>query len=915
VTAESVIKGNRKGNRRIGQRVAARLLARLLSQWGFAVVAWTLLLLVPMSLLLFDDAALRRTSIEQQAAALARASANTLDREFVAAQGLLAGLAGSPALESDAPARFYVQAFDAPKPPGSWIVLLGPDGTQYLSTLRPYGAVLPPASEATSRALAKIQARRQSAILNVSPTPPLEMESVGFGVPVLRHGEVSSVLALMMAKESLMRRFDEVHLPAGWCRVIRDDTAAVILRWPPVTPVFSDQASGCSETMASFPAQSQATGSNIAIAVPKSELEAPMRRALTLIGSGGLALVAIMGLAFLIDARFNRPFQARLAADEERFRMMADTVPSILFVTDADGRCEYVNRRFYEYTGMAPGTALGLGWVGAVHPEEQRRVVGNLMRPAPGDDLRLNEIRLRSREGSYRWFLWRSRPSRRQDGSVLKWFGSSSDIDDIKQSASALRRINERLSAVLSSIDECYYTMDTQWRITHINLQAASFFGKPPDELLGRSIYEVVPELGGSAIEADLTRALRERVPVRLECRSMTRTDRWIAATCYPWTEGVSVFFRDVTRQQNTEIALGRTQELLQQTMDALSAQIAILDENGTILAANAAWQQIAGRMGCGVGCDYLAACSTQVADAMQAQQMLGLLKAVLQREQRDGLVYYARQDDKGSRWFQMRATRFDAAQGPRIVVAHEDITEIKLAETGLRDLTSRLLRVQDDERRRMARELHDTTAQNLAAAILELDRLRHSIPIVDQASEQICDQLRALIECALQEIRTLSYLLHPPLLDELGLTSALRWYVRGFERRSGIAVSLTLPDDLGRMPGTVESALFRVVQEALTNIHRHSGSATAQIRLTRSAGQVALEIKDQGRGMQPHDGTDPPLLGVGVSGMRARLHQLGGELSIRSTARGTTVTATVSLERLQAPSSADELTSHAISE
>jgi two-component system NarL family sensor kinase len=384
---------------------------------------------------------------------------------------------------------------------------------------------------------------------------------------------------------------------------------------------------------------------------------------------------------------------------------------------------------------------------------------------------------------------------------------------------------------------------------------------------------------------------------------------------CYPWTEGLSVFFRDVTRQKGAEIALKRTQELLQQTMDALSAQIAILDEKGTILAANAAWRQFADGMACGVGRNYLAACPALVPDAAQAQQMLAVLKAVLQEKQREGLVYYARPVETNPRWFQMRATRFDSGQGLRVVVAHEDITEIKQAEAGLRDLASRLLRVQDDERRRMARELHDTTAQNLAAAILELDRLRQSLPASNKGSDRAWDDLRALVESALQEIRTLSYLLHPPLLDELGLASALRWYVRGFENRSGIAVALTVKEGFGRLPAAAESALFRIVQEGLTNIHRHSGSATAQIHLARSADQVVLEIRDRGHGMPDQGSADPALLGVGVSGMRARLHQLGGDLSIQSTDRGTTVTAVLSLERVLSISAADEIASRAVAE
>ena len=205
-----------------------------------------------------------------------------------------------------------------------------------------------------------------------------------------------------------------------------------------------------------------------------------------------------------------------------------------------------------------------------------------------------------------------------------------------------------------------------------------------------------------------------------------------------------------------------------------------------------------------------------------------------------------------------------------------------------------------------MARDLHDVTSPNLVAAALDIDRAYKALSGFDEPTKEALEEARALVEQALQEIRTLSYLLHPPLLDELGLGAALGWYVRGFENRSGITVALTVPEKMERLPAAAEGALFRVVQESLTNIHRHSGSATAQIRLTSSQSEIVLEVSDQGRGMQEMANPDRigiVSLGVGLSGMRMRLNQLGGELSIRGTARGTTVRATISLDRLDSMS------------
>jgi signal transduction histidine kinase len=223
-----------------------------------------------------------------------------------------------------------------------------------------------------------------------------------------------------------------------------------------------------------------------------------------------------------------------------------------------------------------------------------------------------------------------------------------------------------------------------------------------------------------------------------------------------------------------------------------------------------------------------------------------------------------------------------------------------KYADIELQGLTARLLRSQDDERRRIARELHDVTAQNLGTITINLtgllqDRFRPSDVL------RILVECRALSEQSLNELRTLSYLLHPPMLDQAGLVFALEWYIDGFIKRSGVRVGLVVPPDLSRLPPDVEMALFRVVQECLINIHRHAGSSTAEIRLERRGGQVVLKVKDQGCGLPANgevgEADEIVSVGVGIPGMRQRLSQLGGSLEIETGDHGTTVTAVVPLE------------------
>src|SRR3984957_6155677 len=333
--------------------------------------------------------------------------------------------------------------------------------------------------------------------------------------------------------------------------------------------------------------------------------------------------------------------------------------------------------------------------------------------------------------------------------------------------------------------------------------------------------------------------------------------------------------------------------------VETMNEGAATLDKDGTVLYGNASFAGILG-----VPVEELIGTPLQKHFSIQEQEKLEkLIENGLQGESR-GEVTLTNSES------QRRLVRLSLSPvqdfGMRtICVIATDMTELaganealKASEDTLRNLSGRLLRLQDEERRRISRDLHDVTGQKLALLSMDLSGILKNKEVAN------CEEINRLLLESIglsnevnKEIRTLSYLLHPPLLDELGLPSAVEWFAQGFENRTGIHVTVDVPSSFVRLAQDAEVALFRIVQESLANVHRYSGSATAFVRARSDGGEVRLEIGDVGKGMN-HESkkTNVPShapLGVGIQGMRERVRQLSGTLEITSQpGKGTLVTA-----------------------
>ncbi len=242
--------------------------------------------------------------------------------------------------------------------------------------------------------------------------------------------------------------------------------------------------------------------------------------------------------------------------------------------------------------------------------------------------------------------------------------------------------------------------------------------------------------------------------------------------------------------------------------------------------------------------------------------------------------------------------------EGLLVTSAIRDITERKRAEQRiaeqtqqlyeanreLRHLSSRIVAIRDEERRRLGRELHDSQGQYLAAIKMNLEMIETTDSALSNVQRTGLKEAINLLERSMREIRVISHLLHPPLLDEIGLQAVVPWYLNSFSERSGIQIDLEMPGEVTKLPDQIELAVFRVMQVCLTNVHRHSGSKVAKVKIVPQETSITLEVSDQGQGLSAH--SDSRVVGVGITGMRERVRELGGEFEIKSSADGTVVKA-----------------------
>ena len=575
---------------------------------------------------------------------------------------------------------------------------------------------------------------------------------------------------------------------------------------------------------------------------------------------------------------------------------------------DSQGATRMLSENLYHLIGQDPkqGPITVEEALDRIEPRDAAIVRENLARAVREGAPFEQEIRYRRPDARVRTFHIRCVPVLDESKNVTRMVGVARDLTEKREAQRALRESERHYRILLNSLkDHAVLTLNPQGYVTNWHNAAEQMLGFSGQEALGMHLSRFYP-----AEDISSEKPIREIDQVLREGRFEGEGWRVRKDGSRFWAEvviaqlrddedqllGFAVVTRDITERKRTEEELAKRESLLAEAESLANLGSWELDLRTGDMTWSLQLYRILGyepAQNMPTFVEFARLIRLDLKDEMHhdspaASSHRYPIESVVRRELLDG----------SKRILHTRAWPSHSGSGEplRIIGTTEDVTERTERETELRRLSRQLLHTRDAEQRRIARDLHETAVQSMAAIKMMLGRIRNLVP---KSNKQARDLVRSTTEVAdeiIREVRTISHLMHPPLLDEGGLYPALHWYARGFSERSGIAANLHMDEGFGRLPRDTEIAVFRIVQEALTNVHRHSGSRDAIIRVVRSDAGVRVEIEDHGKGMpllSGPAGEKDVQLGVGTAGMRERVAQLSGTFEIRGApTKGTIVTA-----------------------
>jgi len=638
--------------------------------------------------------------------------------------------------------------------------------------------------------------------------------------------------------------------------------------------------------------------------------------------------------------------------EREYTKAILNTVIDPLVVLDTKLQVQTANRAFYALFGLSRNEIDGISIRELGNKEWQTSEAWKSIEAILSGDgqFRAVEIDCEFPSVGSRTIVLNARQLRREGSDLLLL--TLQDVTDRKRA----ERATSLLAAIVDYSDDAIISKKLDGTITSWNKSAERLFGYTAEEAIGKPITVIVPWERRAEQEEILRRLARGERVNHLETvrRKKDGTTLDVSLTISPIRDiegaviGASDVARDITEEKRVERALQESEERFRAIVETTPECVKLLSEEGTLLHMNSPGLHMVGAdsaeevVGKSVydliapeDRDTFKAFNEGICKGKQGSlefEIVGLrgkrrhmeTHAAPLRNPDGTIVHLAVSRDISERRraeellrgseenYRKLAQTLDAQVRTRTRELEQRNADVLRQAEQVTDLSRRLLHTQDEERRHIARELHDSAGQTLTVLGMGLAQLVQKAARSSPALATEAENIRELMQQLHREIRTTSYLLHPPMLDENGLSSALTWYIEGLRERSDVAISLFVSDEVGRLLSDMELVVFRVVQECLTNIHRHSGSKTASIKIARDSGAIVVEVQDSGRGMSPQKLTELRSggSGVGIGGMRERVRQLGGEMKIDSDGSGTRVSLTIPVAKTALQEKADSIQS-----
>ncbi|OFW00324.1 MAG: hypothetical protein A3I61_00065 [Acidobacteria bacterium RIFCSPLOWO2_02_FULL_68_18] len=451
------------------------------------------------------------------------------------------------------------------------------------------------------------------------------------------------------------------------------------------------------------------------------------------------------------------------------------------------------------------------------------------------------------------------------------------------------------LAEILERVSDAFVALDADWRYTYVNAKAAALFGRTPEELIGRHIWTEFPEGVGQPFHRAYERAMREQTPITLE-EYYPPYDRWFENRIYPSPRGLTIYFSDITERRQIEAALRENRSLLARIVETDANGIAVVDTAGTITFANPAAERIAGLpAGSMAGRSYAALAPTPLrVDGRRLPEEAHPFREVLRTGRPVYDVQLAVERSDGRRVaLSVNAAPLvdDTGTLTGVVLTISDVTErtraeeqVRVLATALRGLTARAQKAREQEATRIARELHDELGQALTGIKIDLAWLDTRLSRVAGVADSLALRERTAaavrqVDATIHTVRRLSSELRPGILDDLGIVAAVEWQAEEFATRTGIACAAAVRDGAVEVDQARATALYRILQEALTNVVRHADATRVDITLATGTAGLTLDVCDNGRGIAVELANSPR--SIGLLGMRERAGEHGGTVTI----------------------------------